>query len=140
MKTVHHGGQYRQEQGGGGYIAGTLGERRHQQGQQQGDGEGGDLLQGGQSLTQPFRQTRFLWGNIKRKCSDLRCEAVKGVFRCLPHCQQPERSPLPAEGSHSRASVREPPSRSAEFVGPSPSYLCGRYTPVQPVTDSARLV
>lgn len=59
-KWPYHGGEDGQEEGGGGCVAGALGESPHQQAQQQGDGERWDLLQWRQALPQPFGQSRGL--------------------------------------------------------------------------------
>lgn len=44
LSSAHHWAQNGQEQGGGGCVAGALGERRHQHAEKDRDGEGRDFL------------------------------------------------------------------------------------------------
>lgn len=60
LYSVYHWGQYGQEQGGGGCVAEALGECRHQQGEQQRDGIGRNILERWQAFSQPLGQTWLL--------------------------------------------------------------------------------
>lgn len=58
---THHGGQYRQKERGGGGVAGALGDRCHQQTQQDADGVRRDALKRHQTFSQPHGKSRFLY-------------------------------------------------------------------------------
>lgn len=58
--TAHHGGQDRQEERSGGHVTGALSEGGYQQAEDYRRGRWRYVLQRGQFVPQPLRQTRFL--------------------------------------------------------------------------------
>lgn len=97
---THHGSQNGEEEGGGGHVAGALGEGGDEEAQEEGNGWVRDALQRGQLGAQPGRQARFLQQS-REGCQDGEGRAAS-VFCGSSHAS----SALPSQSS-SQANCRK---------------------------------
>lgn len=90
---THHRSQNGEEEGGGGHVAGALGEGGDEEAQEEGNGWVRDALQRGQLGAQPRRQTRFLQQSRER------CQVGEGRATSVLWGSSHASSALPSQSS-----------------------------------------